>query len=387
MNLIIQKFGGSSLANPERIRAVAKRIAQTKRQGFHCVVVASAMGNMTDHLIKLAQRTVKNPPQRELDMLMSAGERVSMALLAMALLEEGIPAISFTGSQSGIITTDHHMEAKIVEIKANRIREELEKDKVVIVAGFQGVSHTKEITTLGRGGSDTSAVALAAALQALRCEIYTDVDGLFNADPRRVPQAKLLEQCSYETALELARLGAKMQPRSIEVARRFQVEVWIRSSRNAESPGTYIKSYEKDKRMEHTNIHGVTTKDNFALFSAEVGLEKLSVELAERHIPLHFFHCREGQVRFLVEEEHTVRTREMLNTLKVNFLEQPDVGLVSIVGHALFNGKVLPDFLKTIVQNSDREPYFTTSTATAFSAAVTKASLTPIAQALHAIFL
>ncbi len=210
MPLIVQKYGGSSLATPRHIQGVARRIKGVREQGKDVVVIVSAMGRMTDRLIRLAHKTVKRPPQRELDMLMTVGERISMSLLAMCLDEEGVPAISFTGSKSGIVKTEAHTEARIVEIKATRAKEELAKGKVVIIAGFQGVSREKEITTLGRGGSDTSAIAIAAALGAECCEILTDVDGLFTADPRLVPTAKLLTRCSYDEALELAALGAKM---------------------------------------------------------------------------------------------------------------------------------------------------------------------------------
>ena len=197
MALIVQKYGGSSLRTPNHIRAAADRIRILKNEGNEVVAVVSAMGRMTDYLIRLAERTVAQPPQRELDMLMTAGERVSMALLAMALEEGGVSAISFTGSQGGILTTSDHNEARIVEIRCLRIQQELNRGRVVILAGFQGVSRDKEVTTLGRGGSDTSAIALAAALGAHRCDILTDVDGLFSADPRLVATARLLPQLSY----------------------------------------------------------------------------------------------------------------------------------------------------------------------------------------------
>jgi aspartate kinase len=210
MSVIVQKYGGSSVADVERIRKVAARVAARRADGHQMVVVVSAMGDTTDELLTLAKRMSADPPRRELDMLLTCGERISMALLSMALHEQAVPAISFTGSQSGIITDDAHSQARIVEVRPVRIREELERGKVVIVAGYQGVSRNREVTTLGRGGSDTTAVALAAALGAEACEIYSDVDGIFSADPRVVPEARKLENLDYGTMQELAAAGARV---------------------------------------------------------------------------------------------------------------------------------------------------------------------------------
>src|SRR6185436_4018856 len=231
LNLLVQKYGGTSVGSPERIQAVAERIMRTRRSGAGLVVVVSAMGDTTDDLIALAQRVSARSHPREMDMLLTAGERISMALLAMAVNDHGQEAVSFTGSQSGIVTDASHTRAKILEVEADRIKDELAKGRVVIVAGFQGVSRDREVTTLGRGGSDTTAVALAAALGALECEIYTDVDGVYTADPRVVPGARKLKALSYDEMLELASLGAKvLHHRSVEIARRFQVPVHVRSS-------------------------------------------------------------------------------------------------------------------------------------------------------------
>jgi aspartate kinase len=216
---VVQKYGGTSVGSPERILAVAQRIAYCREQTRGLVVVVSAMGHTTDELIDLAQKVSQNPPRREMDMLLSTGERISMALLSMALSDLGVPAISFTGSQSGIITDGSHRRARIKRILGDRIREAVEAGKVAIVAGFQGVSEQKEITTLGRGGSDTTAVALAAALDADVCEIYTDVDGVFSADPRKVSGAKHLTSLSHDLMVELAsRWAGVLHPRSVEVA-------------------------------------------------------------------------------------------------------------------------------------------------------------------------
>ncbi|MEN9272823.1 MAG: aspartate kinase, partial [Gloeomargarita sp. DG_1_5_bins_55] len=247
MGLIVQKYGGTSVATVERIQAVAQRILATVEQGQSVVVVVSAMGQTTDTLLELARAVSPNPPARELDMLLSTGEQVSIALVALALTALGQPAISLTGTQIGIITEAEYGRARILHIPTDRIHQELEQGKVVVVAGFQGISssRTLEITTLGRGGSDTSAVALAAALGADRCEIYTDVPGILTTDPRVVPAAQVLPQVTCEEMLELASLGAKvLHPRAVEIARNFGVPVVVRSSWTDE-PGTRLLTPER----------------------------------------------------------------------------------------------------------------------------------------------
>ena len=206
MGILVQKYGGSSVADAVRMGRVAERVAAARRAGHAVVVVVSAMGDTTDELLGLARQVSANPPRRELDMLLTAGERISMALLSMALDARGVPAVSFTGSQSGIITNDAHANARIVEVRPYRVQDELERGRVVIVAGYQGVSYKREVTTLGRGGSDTTAVALAAALDAEACEIYSDVDGVYSADPRVVPAARRLSELSYEEICQITGL-------------------------------------------------------------------------------------------------------------------------------------------------------------------------------------
>ena len=257
MALIVQKYGGTSVADPERIRAVAEHVAFTKRHGNDVVVVVSAMGKSTDNLIKLANEVSSVQPDRELDMLLTTGERISMTLVCMALAGVGVDAISFTGSQVGIITDTVHTKAKILEVKGDRVREALAQGKVCVVAGFQGVSTDKEITTLGRGGSDTTAVALAAALDADSCEIYTDVTGVFSADPRIVPQARKLQHINFDEMLEMAGAGSKVLAlRSVEFARNHNVPIQVRSSFTWE-PGTWVTSQEPS--MEDPIISGVVT--------------------------------------------------------------------------------------------------------------------------------
>ncbi|MGW4371262.1 aspartate kinase [Nocardia takedensis] len=258
MALVVQKYGGSSVATAERIRRVAERIVETKKQGHDVVVVCSAMGDTTDELLDLAQQVAPAPPAREMDMLLTSGERISNALVAMAIHSLGAEARSFTGSQAGVITTGAHGKAKIIDVTPSRLRSALDEGMVVLVAGFQGVSQdSKDVTTLGRGGSDTTAVALAAALEADVCEIYTDVDGVFTADPRIVPDAQRLDQVSYEEMLELAACGAKvLMLRCVEYARRYNVPVHVRSS-YTDKPGTYVYGSMEDIPLEQAILTGV----------------------------------------------------------------------------------------------------------------------------------
>ena len=231
MGIIVQKYGGSSVADVERVGNVADRIAATKATGKDLVVVVSAMGDTTDDLLALAHKVTGNPPRRELDMLLSAGERISMALLSMALHARDVPAVSFTGSQSGIITNDSHANARIVEVRPFRVQDELARGKVVIVAGYQGVSYKKEVTTLGRGGSDTTAVALAAALGAEACEIYSDVAGIYTADPHIVPDAHRIAEISYDEMQEFARSGAKvLNAQAVEFAKDRGIALYARKA-------------------------------------------------------------------------------------------------------------------------------------------------------------
>jgi aspartate kinase len=256
MALVVTKFGGTSVGSPDRIRAVAQRLISRKRSGDDVVAVVSAMGHVTDELVELARQITPEPPDREMDMLLSTGEQVSISLLAMAIIAEGVDAVSFTGAQVGIVTDSVHSKAKITEVRADRVREALAQDKIVIVAGFQGMTSDGTITTLGRGGSDTTAVAVAAGIGADVCEIYTDVDGVYTADPRIVPDARKIDMLSYEEMLEMAASGAGvLQMRSVEFARNHGVVIHCRSSFN-DTTGTIIK--EADETMEQAIISGVT---------------------------------------------------------------------------------------------------------------------------------
>jgi aspartate kinase len=263
--LIVQKYGGTSVGTPDRIRRVAQRVVREQQAGNALIVVVSAMGDTTDDLIKLAQAVspaAREKYRREMDMLLTSGERITMALTAMAISDLGVEAISLTGSQAAIITDESHSGAKIQEIRATRVREELDRGRIVIVAGFQGVSRTKEVTTLGRGGSDTTAVALAASLRAARCDIYTDVDGVFTADPRKVSGARRIDVIDYEEMVELASSGAQvMHPRAVEIGARYGVPIRVLNSfRDDNDPGTLITR--KERAMESLQLTGLACESS-----------------------------------------------------------------------------------------------------------------------------
>ena len=259
MSLVVQKYGGSSVADAGAVRRVAARVAATVREGNQVVVTVSAMGDTTDELIDLANAVTDSPDPREMDILLTAGERISMALLAMAIQSEGIPAQAFTGQQAGVITTQHYGRARIIDVAPARVQKALTAGKVAIVAGFQGVDpESNDVTTLGRGGSDTTAVALAAALDADVCEIYTDVDGVFSADPRVVPTARKLSRITYEEMLDLAASGAKvLMPRCVEYARRFNVPIHVRSSFSGLEGTWVMDDTDEGETMEEPIIAGV----------------------------------------------------------------------------------------------------------------------------------
>lgn len=274
MSIVVQKYGGSSVADPEKVRAVAKRIMRTRDLGHHVVVVVSAMGDTTDHLLDLAKKVSANPERRELDLLLSVGERISMALLAMAIRDLGGNAISFTGSQAGIITNDRHIDARIVEVRPFRVQDELTRGNIVIIAGYQGVSYRKEVTTLGRGGSDTTAVAMAAALDAEWCEICSDVDGVYSADPRVVPSAKRIPVLSHEETQEMAEAGAKvLNAQAVEFAKERGIAIYARAT--VQSPpgdseltdGTIVRKFAS--RPPGTVVGIASEKDLFLLQANE----------------------------------------------------------------------------------------------------------------------
>jgi len=328
MAIIVQKYGGSSVGDVDRIGKVAERVAARRAEGHQMVVVVSAMGDTTDELLGLARRISGDPPRRELDMLLTCGERVSMALLSMALHQRGVPAISFTGSQSGIITDDNHSGARILEVRPVRIREELGRGKVVIVAGFQGVSRQREVTTLGRGGSDTTAVALAAALGAEACEILSDVDGVYSADPRVVPEARKLERLDYDTMQELAAAGARvLNAQAVEFARAAGIVVHAGLAHGG-GTGTRVGS-------EQVPVRAVATDAEVRVLAVPAaGVPPLLEFLGEKRIPLRLLGSAPAAPTLVVVPLQDLHSVEVFDTTMRSLGAEalPGLGTVSIVG-------------------------------------------------------
>ncbi|QOR71304.1 aspartate kinase [Ruania alkalisoli] len=351
MALIVQKFGGSSVADAESIKRVARRIVETKQAGNDVAVVVSAMGDTTDELLDLASQITSTPPSREMDILLTAGERISMALLAMAIHELGVDAQAFTGQQAGMITDTAYGNARIVDVSPNRIQETLTAGGVAIVAGFQGVTeHTNDVTTLGRGGSDTTAVALAAALNAAVCEIFTDVDGLFTADPRIVPTARRIDRISMEETLEMAAHGAKiLHLRAVEYARRYGVPIHVRSSFSQHN-GTLVTDQEEEGSMEQPLISGVAHDRSQAkitvlgvpdvlgsaaqLFEA-VAAAGVNIDMIVQNVSAH--HSGVTDISFTLPHEQGEAARAALQALAAEYGYQEvqydeGVGKLSLVG-------------------------------------------------------
>ncbi len=346
MPLVVQKFGGTSVADADRIKAVADHIARQVRGGDQVVVVVSAMGKTTDDLLHLANQVSKVIPGREMDMLWTAGERISMALLCMALAERDVAAASFTGSQAGIITDNLHTRARIIEVKGDRIREALAAGSVPVVAGFQGVSMERDVTTLGRGGSDTTAVALAAALGADRCEIYTDVSGVFSADPRVVPSARKVPRISFEEMLEIAATGGRVLAlRSVEFARNHHVTLLVRSSFTWE-PGTIVT--EEDPNMEQPVVYAVTSDTSAAKITLSGVADRPGIAatlfrgLADRSVNVDMIvqnvsHDGTTDISFTVPKDDVAASLEVAEAMRpslgaVSVLADEDVAQVSLVG-------------------------------------------------------
>jgi aspartate kinase len=329
---VVMKFGGTSVADPGKIKDVARRLVEASRAGNRVVAVLSAMGDSTDDLVRLAYEVSPRPKPRELDMLTSVGERISCALAAMAIHDLGAEAISLTGSQAGIVTDTVHGRAKIVDVRARRIHEALDRDRIVLVAGFQGVSTDFDITTLGRGGSDTTAVALAAALGAQVCEIYTDVEGVFTADPRLVSEARKLHAVSYEEMLEMAASGAKvLQVRSVEIARNHSVKLHVRSTFSAED-GTWIRE-EDDRMLEKALISGVTHTREETLYRVQGTTPSLLfTALAEAGVNVDTIVQTSPEIVFSAPAEDRDAATEVLDGLGVEWSARDDLGKVSVIG-------------------------------------------------------
>jgi aspartate kinase len=329
---VVMKFGGTSVADVERIKAVARRLAAAREAGNRVVAVLSAMGDTTDELVRLAYEISLSPAPRELDMLISVGERVSCALAAMAIHDLGHEAISLTGSQAGIVTDTSHGKAKIVDVRARRIHEALDADRIVLVAGFQGVSTDYDVTTLGRGGSNLTAVALAAALGAEACEMYTDVEGVFTADPRIVPEARKLHAVSYEEMLELSASGAKvLQLRSVEFARSHGVKLHVRSSFSG-ADGTWI-SEEDERMLEKAIISGIAHTVDEAVYRVEdVGPATLFEALADAGASVDTIIRTGLEIVFSAPISDEAEVERTLDGLGLRWSSRDDLGKVSIIG-------------------------------------------------------
>ena len=349
MALIVQKYGGTSVGNTDRIKNVAKRVAESRRRGDKVVVVVSAMSGVTDNLIKLAKDIMPLPNEREMDVLLATGEQQTIALMAVALHALNVPAVSLTGAQAGIVTDGVHTKARINNITPKKVHELLDKGNVVIVAGFQGGTAEGQVTTLGRGGSDLTAIALAAALKADLCQIYTDVDGVYTADPRIVPGAKKLEEISYDEMLELASLGAKvMQSRSVEFAKNFGVVFEVRSSLN-DNPGTIVK--EETKSMEGVVVRGVSLDKNQAkitlvgvpdkpgvaarIFKA-LGDATVNVDMIVQNVS-HGAGTPQTDISFTADKPDLLKAQKVIDGLKKELgfrdaLTTEKIGKLSIVG-------------------------------------------------------
>jgi aspartate kinase len=385
--VVVMKFGGSSVADPERVAAVARRIAAAQAEGTRVVGVLSAMGDTTDELLDLAHRVSPAPQERELDMLVSVGERVSCALAAMALIDLGHDAVSLTGSQAGIVTDTSHGRAKIVEVRGRRIHEALDRGAIVLVAGFQGVSTDSEVTTLGRGGSDTTAVALAAAIGAEACEIYTDVEGVFTADPRVVPAARKLDRVTYDEMLELSASGARvLQLRSVEFARNYGVQLHVRSSFSGDT-GTWVTSEGDPRMLEKAIISGVAHTVDENVYRVEgARAATLFSALAGSSVSVDTILHAGAELVFSAPRDDHAATARTLDELGVTWRAEDGLGKVSVVGAGM---KSHPGVAATTFATLDAHgiaPHIVTTSPIKISCHVPRKDVERAVSALHEAF-
>ena len=381
--LVVMKFGGTSVADPERLKAVAQRLVTAREQGSQVVAVLSAMGDTTDELISLAHKVSPNPKPRAMDMLISVGERISGALAEMALHDLGYEAIALTGSQAGIVTDTVHGKAKIADIRPQRIHEALGEGKIVLVAGFQGVSTSLDITTLGRGGSDATAVALAASLGADACEIYTDVDGVYTADPRIVPEARKLHAVSYEEMLEMAASGAKvMMLRSVELARNYRVTLHVRSTFSGKE-GTWIG--EEDERMlEKAMISGITQTVEETLYRVEGSTPaRLFAALADASVNVDTILQTDSEIVFSAPLEDRADTGRTLDELGVRWTARDDLGKVSVIGAGMKSHPGIAAKTFAILAELEIEPLIVNTSPIKIACFVERDAVEPAVRALH----
>ncbi|MGE3166220.1 MAG: aspartate kinase [Planctomycetota bacterium] len=395
----VQKYGGSSVATPDLMRGAAARIARVRERGYRLVVVVSAMGDTTDHLLALAHSISRHPQRRELDVLLSAGELQSMALLVMALHEIGVPAISFTGQQVGIYTDRCHSAARIQRIDGARIREQLARERVVVVAGFQGVTEDEHITTLGRGGSDTSAVALAAALGAAECEVLTDVEAVFTSDPRVVPSARRIDRISYDEMLEMANHGARvMHGRAVDLARRYSVPLVVGSA-TREQPGTRIVASERGAAMESVVVRAVTQDPAVVKISVlqvpdQPGIAaKLFTILGEQGVNIRLIvqaqsHHGVNDITFIVPSESSIPDEVLERAVAAvggaSYLVDDQIGLLSVIGEGINQEPGVAGRIFSILADEGINIDVITSSNLYISCVVPKAKLNRGTQALHA---
>ena len=353
MSTVVQKYGGSSVADVTRMKKVADRVMRTRREGHDVVVVVSAMGDTTDELLALAKQVSPNPDRRELDMLLSAGERIAMALLSMAIREQGGDAISFTGSQSGIVTNDRHIDARIIEVRPFRVQDELARGKIVVIAGYQGVSYRREVTTLGRGGSDTTAVAMAAALGADYCEICSDVDGVYTADPRVVPAARRIGTLSYEETQELAESGAKvLNAQAVEFAKEKGIAIYARATsgplpgRDPSADGTVVRRFQP--RMPGTVVGVASERDVLVIDAGAAGGTEAAgssghgialglIGLLDQHrVAGKQLHLLNGQLALVISRENLHEEPRVREAITARFGRSVNVidtlGALSVIG-------------------------------------------------------
>ncbi|HEY8076869.1 MAG TPA: aspartate kinase [Labilithrix sp.] len=386
MAVIVQKYGGSSVADVEKIGRVADRVATARRAGDDVVVVVSAMGKTTDELIALARKMSDAPPRRELDMLVSTGERVTMALLSIAIHARGLDAISFTGSQSGILTNDRHFDARIIEVRPHRIQDELARGRIVIVAGYQGMSYKREITTLGRGGSDTTAVALAAALEAERCEIYSDVDGVYSADPRVVSDAKHLQELDLAVLAEMAEAGAKVvNAQAVEWARRHKIAIHARKTSDPIAGGS--ETVAKAGHDENQNVRAIVGVSNVALARVPTSsLAKFLDVAASLELPVGDLVADGDQASVhlplanVPDWNRCVREVERVASVAGKY------AVVSVVGYGLTGASGALARMLATLDEIGAKPVCTSASPLRISATIDESKLDAAQRALHSAF-
>ncbi len=399
MNIIVQKYGGSSVADVEKLKKIAHMISVVKTEGHDVVVVVSAMGKTTNQLIDMAKNLSEHPERRELDMLLSTGERITMALLCIALNDLGVKAISLTGSQSGIITNDRYNDASVIEVRPFRVQDELAKGQVVVIGGFQGVSYKRDITTLGRGGSDTSAVALAAALNAIRCEIYSDVDGIYSADPNMIKEAKHLPEISYEQIQEMAEAGAKvLNAQAVQFAKKSNIAIYARSTFDS-ARETIVRAMSPSDKQ---NIIGVVQENQISriIFKRKnIGayLKDFFSTLEQKNVSakeLHFYkndYLEMDNISFVVSTKNIHNWEAIKKELFLQYNSEINIddtlGAVSLIGEGFScDNRLIVETLDLLNLNNIELFGFTT-TSFRLSLLVKKEILTDVVALLHKYFI